>query len=321
MLYLDYSRREGEWLPNRFGGRENLEAIEFLKELNVQVHHHFPGTLTIAEESTAWPGVSRPTHTGGLGFSLKWNMGWMNDTLRFMKQDPVHRKFHHDELTFSLIYAFHENFVLPLSHDEVVHGKGSLLRQMPGDRWQQFANLRLLYSLMWFHPGKKLLFMGNEFGQPQEWDFDESLQWHLLQEDSHRGLSQTVADLNRLLREETSLHQIAFDGQGFEWIDCQNWQESIITFLRKGVSQKDALLIVCNFTPVPRENYRIGVPAADHYVEIFNSDAAHLGGSNIINNNQIPCEQIARHGQEHSVSITVPPLAAVALKPFNATNA
>ena len=244
MLYLDYSRGEGEWLPNCFGGRENLEAIEFLKELNVQVHHHFPGTLTIAEESTAWPGVSRPTHTGGLGFSLKWNMGWMNDTLRFMKQDPVHRKFHHDELTFSLIYAFHENFVLPLSHDEVVHGKDSLLSQMPGDRWQQFANLRLLYSLMWFHPGKKLLFMGNEFGQPQEWDFDESLQWHLLQEDSHRGLSQTVTELNRLLREETSLHQIDFDGQGFEWIDCQNWQESIITFLRKGVSQKDALLIV-----------------------------------------------------------------------------
>ncbi|MDO7713435.1 MAG: 1,4-alpha-glucan branching enzyme, partial [Pirellulales bacterium] len=320
MLYLDYSRREGEWLPNCFGGRENLEAIEFLKELNVQVHHHFPGTLTIAEESTAWPGVSRPTHTGGLGFSLKWNMGWMNDTLRFMKQDPVHRKFHHDELTFSLIYAFHENFVLPLSHDEVVHGKGSLLRQMPGDRWQQFANLRLLYSLMWFHPGKKLLFMGNEFGQPQEWDFDESLQWHLLQEDSHRGLSQTVADLNRLLREETSLHQIDFDGQGFEWIDCQNWQESIIAFLRKGVSQKDALLIVCNFTPVPRENYRIGVPAADHYVEIFNSDAAHLGGSNIINNNQLLCERIARHGREHSVSVTVPPLAAVALKPFHAVN-
>ena len=186
MLYLDYSRRDGEWLPNRFGGRENLEAIEFLKELNVQVHHHFPGTLTIAEESTAWPGVSRPTHTGGLGFSLKWNMGWMNDTLRFMRQDPVHRKFHHDELTFSLIYAFHENFVLPLSHDEVVHGKGSLLSQMPGDTWQQFANLRLLYSWMWFHPGKKLLFMGNEFGQPQEWNFDESLQWHLLQGDSHR---------------------------------------------------------------------------------------------------------------------------------------
>ena len=193
MLYLDYSRREGEWLPNRFGGRENLEAIEFLKELNVQVHHHFPGTLTIAEESTAWPGVSRPTHTGGLGFSLKWNMGWMNDTLRFMKQDPVHRKFHHDELTFSLIYAFHENFVLPLSHDEVVHGKGSLLSQMPGDRWQQFANLRLLYSFMWFHPGKKLLFMGNEFGQPQEWDFDESLQWHLLRGDSHRALQYPAA--------------------------------------------------------------------------------------------------------------------------------
>jgi 1,4-alpha-glucan branching enzyme len=320
MLYLDYSRREGEWLPNCFGGRENLEAIKFLKELNVQIHHHFPGTLTIAEESTAWPGVSRPTHTGGLGFSLKWNMGWMNDILRFMKQDPVHRKFHHDELTFSLIYAFHENFVLPLSHDEVVHGKGSLLSQMPGDKWQQFANLRLLYSFMWFHPGKKLLFMGSEFGQPQEWNFDESLPWHLLQEDSHRGLSQTLIELNRLLREETPLHQIDFDGQGFEWIDCQNWQESIITFLRKGVSPKDVLVIVCNFTPVPRENYRIGVPAADHYIEIFNSDAGQFGGSNVLNNGKLTCETITHHGSDHSVTLTVPPLAAIALKPFGTRN-
>jgi 1,4-alpha-glucan branching enzyme len=297
------------------GGRENLEAIEFLKEFNVQVHHHFPGTLTIAEESTAWPGVSRPTHTGGLGFSLKWNMGWMNDTLRFMRQDPVHRKYHHDELTFSLIYAFHENFVLPLSHDEVVHGKGSLLNQMPGDRWQKFANLRLLYSLMWFHPGKKLLFMGDEFGQPQEWNFDESLSWHFLEDNHHSGLSQTVAELNTLLRQEPALHQIDFDGQGFEWIDCQNWNESIISFLRKGVAQNDTLAIVYNFTPVPRRDYRVGVPLADYYTEVFNSDAAYLGGSNILNKNRLPCESIACHGREHSVSLTVPPLAAVALKP------
>ena len=315
MLYLDYSRRDGEWIPNALGGRENLEAIEFLKEFNVQVHHHFPGTLTIAEESTAWPGVSRPTHTGGLGFSLKWNMGWMNDTLRFMRQDPVHRKYHHDELTFSLIYAFHENFVLPLSHDEVVHGKGSLLNQMPGDRWQKFANLRLLYSLMWFHPGKKLLFMGDEFGQPQEWNFDESLSWHFLEDKDHSGLSQTVAELNTLLRQEPALHQIDFDGQGFEWIDCQNWNESIISFLRKGVAQNDTLAIVYNFTPVPRRDYRVGVPLADYYTEVFNSDAAHLGGSNILNKNRLPCESIACHGREHSVSLTVPPLAAVALKP------
>ncbi|MBQ79948.1 MAG: 1,4-alpha-glucan branching enzyme [Planctomycetaceae bacterium] len=315
MLYLDYSRRDGEWIPNALGGRENLEAIEFLKEFNVQVHHHFPGTLTIAEESTAWPGVSRPTHTGGLGFSLKWNMGWMNDTLRFMRQDPVHRKYHHDELTFSLIYAFHENFVLPLSHDEVVHGKGSLLNQMPGDRWQKFANLRLLYSLMWFHPGKKLLFMGDEFGQPQEWNFDESLSWHFLEDKDHSGLSQTVAELNTLLRQEPALHQIDFDGQGFEWIDCQNWNESIISFLRKGVAQNDTLAIVYNFTPVPRRDYRVGVPLADYYTEVFNSDAAYLGGSNILNKNRLPCESIACHGREHSVSLTVPPLAAVALKP------
>lgn len=315
MLYLDYSRREGEWVPNAFGGRENLEAIEFLKEFNVQVHHHFPGTLTIAEESTAWPGVSRPTHTGGLGFSLKWNMGWMNDTLRFMRQDPVHRKYHHDELTFSLIYAFHENFVLPLSHDEVVHGKGSLLNQMPGDSWQKFANLRLLYSFMWFHPGKKLLFMGDEFGQPEEWDFDKSLQWNVLKDDRHRGLSQTVAELNTLLRQEPSLHQIDFGGQGFEWIDCQNWKESIISFLRKGVAQKDALAIVYNFTPVPRTGYRVGVPRADYYTEIFNSDAAHLGGSDVLNKARLPCEPIACHGREYSVSLTVPPLAAIALKP------
>lgn len=315
MLYLDYSRNEGEWLPNRFGGRENIEAIEFLKQFNIQVHHHFPGVLTIAEESTAWPGVSRPTYTGGLGFSLKWNMGWMNDTLRYMRQDPIHRKYHHDELTFSLIYAFHENFLLPLSHDEVVHGKGSLIEQMPGDRWQKFANLRLLYTLMWCHPGKKLLFMGGEFGQWKEWDFDESLQWHLLDQKEHHGLSRTVADLNKLLQSEPALHEIDFDSRGFEWIDCNNWQESVLAFSRRGAQPADQLVIVCNFTPVPRPDYRIGVPMASIYNERFNSDSMAYGGSGVINNDPLATEPVPYHGQAQSVVLNVPPLGAVVLKP------
>ncbi|MBM4058864.1 MAG: 1,4-alpha-glucan branching protein GlgB, partial [Planctomycetes bacterium] len=230
MLYLDYSRRDGEWEPNRYGGRENLEAIELLKSFNVEVHRHHPGVLTIAEESTAWPAVSRPTYCGGLGFSMKWNMGWMNDTLRYMRHEPIHRKYHHDELTFSLIYAFHENFVLPFSHDEVVHGKGSMLGQMPGDLWQRFANLRLLYAYQWCHPGKKLLFMGSEFGQWAEWNHDTSLDWHLLQWDTHSGLQRCVADLNRLLRREGALHQLDFDGRGFQWIDCHDWSASVLAF-------------------------------------------------------------------------------------------
>ncbi|MFM8953759.1 MAG: 1,4-alpha-glucan branching protein GlgB [Planctomycetaceae bacterium] len=315
MLYLDYSRKDGEWEPNCFGGRENLEAIEFLKTFNVQVHGHFPGTLTIAEESTAWPGVSRPTYLGGLGFSLKWNMGWMNDTLRYMRHDPVHRKYHHDELTFSLIYAFHENFVLPFSHDEVVHGKGSLLDQMPGDLRQKFANLRLLYTYMWCHPGKKLLFMGNEFGQWREWNFDASLDWHLLQHDTHRGLSKAVADLNMLVRREPALHQLDFDGRGFEWIDCHNWQDSVLAFVRRGENPDDFLVVCCNFTPVPREGYRLGVPRGGTYDEIFNGDSAWYGGTNLGNAGGLEAEPVPHHGREHSVSLTLPPLAAVVLKP------
>ena len=314
MLYLDYSRKEGEWVPNRHGGRENLEAIDFIKSFNVQVHSHHPGVLTIAEESTAWAGVSRPTYVGGLGFSLKWNMGWMNDTLRYMRHDPVHRKYHHDELTFSLIYAFHENFVLPFSHDEVVHGKGSLLDQMPGDVWQKFANLRLLYAYMWCHPGKKLLFMGGEFGQWQEWNFDESLHWHLLAGEHHRGLSRAVADLNNLVRREPALHELDFDGLGFEWIDCHNWQDSVLVFIRRGSNSHDELVVCCNFTPVLRQGYRIGVPAPGGYEEIFNSDSAWYGGSNAGNGGLIESSQQPHHGREHSLTLTLPPLAVIVLK-------
>jgi 1,4-alpha-glucan branching enzyme len=315
MLYLDYSRKDGEWAPNCFGGRENLEAIELLKQFNIQVHTHFPGVLTIAEESTAWPGVSRPTYTGGLGFSLKWNMGWMNDTLRYMRHDPVHRKYHHDELTFSLIYAFHENFALPLSHDEVVHGKGSLLDQMPGDLWQKFANLRLLYAYMWCHPGKKLLFMGGEFGQWREWNFDESLEWHLCQFDSHKGLAKSVADLNHLVRRERALHELDFDGRGFEWIDCHNWQDSVLVFLRRAADPADFLVVCCNFTPVPREIYRVGVPHAGIYDEIFNSDSLWYGGTNVGNAGGVLAIDEPHHGREYSVSLSLPPLAAIVLKP------
>ncbi|MFM8634961.1 MAG: 1,4-alpha-glucan branching protein GlgB [Planctomycetia bacterium] len=315
MLYLDYSRKDGEWLPNCFGGRENLDAIEFLKQFNIQVHAHHPGVLTIAEESTAWPGVSRPTYTGGLGFSLKWNMGWMNDTLRYMRHEPVHRKYHHDELTFSLIYAFHENFVLPLSHDEVVHGKGALLDQMPGDLWQKFANLRLLYAYMWCHPGRKLLFMGGEFGQWREWNFDDSLQWHLLQWESHRGLSKAVADLNGLVRREPALHQLDFDGRGFEWIDCHNWQDSVLSFVRRAADPDDFLVICCNFTPVPREGYRIGMPAGGDYEEIFNSDSTYYCGSNMGNQSSLQATATPHHGRSHSLELTLPPLAVIVLKP------
>jgi len=315
MLYLDYSRKDGEWLPNCHGGRENLEAIDFIKSFNVQVHAHHPGVLTIAEESTAWAGVSRPTYVGGLGFSLKWNMGWMNDTLRYMRHDPVHRKYHHDELTFSLIYAFHENFVLPFSHDEVVHGKGSLLDQMPGDTWQKFANLRLLYAYMWCHPGKKLLFMGGEFGQWAEWNFDESLQWHLGQWEKHLGLSRAVADLNRLVRRERSLHELDFDGRGFEWIDCHNWQDSVVAFVRRASDPADFTVVCCNFTPVPRHGYRLGVPEGGLYDEVFNGDSAWYGGGNLGNGGAIAAEHRPAHDREHSLLVTLPPLGVVVLKP------
>jgi 1,4-alpha-glucan branching enzyme len=316
MLYLDYSREEGQWLPNHYGGRENLEAIELLKTFNIQVHEQFPGAVTIAEESTAWGGVSRPTYDGGLGFTFKWNMGWMNDTRRYMRHDPVHRKYHHDELTFSLIYSFHENFVLPLSHDEVVHGKRSLIDQMPGDTWQKFANLRLLYTYMWCHPGKKLLFMGGEFGQWQEWNFDESLQWHLLEWNSHRGLRQAVADLNALVRDEKSLHEVDFEPQGFEWIDCHNWQDSILAFVRRGRSPDDFVVVVCNFTPVVRQGYRLGVPHEGPYQERFNSDSRYYDGSNVGNIGTMMAPTTPHHGRPASLMLTLPPLAAVVLSPW-----
>ncbi|HPZ84281.1 MAG TPA: alpha amylase C-terminal domain-containing protein, partial [Thermogutta sp.] len=305
----------GEWIPNEFGGRENLQAIAFLKLLNEQVHLQFPGALTIAEESTAWPGVSRPTYQGGLGFSMKWNMGWMNDTRTYMRKDPIYRKYHHDQLTFSLIYAFHENFVLPLSHDEVVHGKGSLIDQMPGDWWQKFANLRLLYSYMWTHPGKKLLFMGSDFGQWHEWNCDGELQWELLDWPTHRGLQQCVADLNHLLRREKALHEVDFNWEGFQWIDCHNWEESTLAYIRRAKDPSDYLVIVCNFTPVPRWEHRIGVPEVGRFDEIFNSDAQLYGGGNIGNCGGVVSEPIPWHGFPASMKIVLPPLAADIFKP------
>jgi 1,4-alpha-glucan branching enzyme len=315
MLYLDYSRKEGEWIPNRYGGRENLEAIQMIKDFNEQAHLQYPGVLTIAEESTAWPGVSRPTYDNGLGFTLKWNMGWMNDTLRYIRHEPIHRQYHHNELTFSMVYAFTENFVLPLSHDEVVHGKGSLIAQMAGDLWQKFANLRLLYSYMWTHPGKKILFMGSELAQWHEWNYDTELQWDLLQWDTHRGIQKLVADLNRVLRNESALHQVDFDSSGFEWIDCMNPEDSTLSFIRKSKHNNDFVVVACNFTPVVR-NYRIGLPRAGYYREIFNSDSIHYGGSNVGNFPGVHADANHAHfGRPHSLQMTLPPLATVIFKP------
>ncbi len=315
MIYLDYSRGPNEWIPNEFGGRENLKAISFIKEFNEQVHLQYPGVLTVAEESTAWTGVSRPTYLGGLGFSLKWNMGWMNDTLRYIHHDPVHRKYHHDELTFSLIYAFTENFVLPFSHDEVVHGKGSLLDQVPGDLWQKFANLRLLYGYMYAHPGKKLLFMGNEFGQWHEWDHDTSLQWDLMQWSSHQTLLKYVTDINHLYRREPALHQVDFDPSGFEWIDCHNYEQSTLGWLRRAKDPNDFVLIACNFTPVPRLDHRLGVPELCWYEEILNSDSVYYGGSNLGNALGCQAEEVPWDGRPYSIPIALPPLACVVMKP------
>ena len=315
MIYLDYSKKEGEWIPNVFGGRENLEAIDFLKRFNEIVHRQHPGILTIAEESTAWTGVSRPTHLGGLGFSLKWNMGWMHDILEYFSKDPVYRKHHHGNLTFSLLYAFTENFMLVLSHDEVVHGKSSMLGKMPGDMWQKFANLRLLYGFMYGHPGKKLLFMGGEFGQWDEWDFDHSLDWHLLQYEPHQKLRHYVRDLNRLYRTEPPLYEVDFSYSGFEWIDFHDTEQSVISFIRKGKRADDFLVVVCNFTPLPRYNYRIGVPESGLYKEILNSDSAEYWGSGIGNTEGILSENISWNGRPHSISITLPPLAVVVFKP------
>jgi 1,4-alpha-glucan branching enzyme len=314
MLYLDYSRKQDEWVPNQYGGRENLEAIAFLKRLNEVAYERYPGILTIAEESTAWPSVSRPTYLGGLGFSLKWNMGWMNDTLKYFSADPVHRKYEHNKLTFSLIYAFTENFLLPFSHDEVVHGKNSLLHKMPGDLWQQFANLRLLYAYQYAHPGKKLLFMGQEFAQRHEWTEKHSLDWHLLKYDSHRGVQQMVADLNHLYQAEPALHEVDFDWPGFDWIDANDGDNSVLSFIRRGRAPGDFLVAVLNATPVVRKKYRIGVPEPGTYREVFNSDAERYGGSNVGNQGNAQAEALQHMGRPYSLELTLPPLAAVYLK-------
>lgn len=310
MLYLDYSRNDGEWLPNKHGGRENLEAIDFLRELNIMAHEEFPGALTLAEESTAWPAVSRPTYAGGLGFSMKWNMGWMNDTLSYMQQDPIHRRFHHNELTFSQLYAYTENFVLPFSHDEVVHGKGSLLAKMPGDTWQKFANLRLLFTYQMTWPGKKLNFMGNEFAQVQEWRINHELDWKLLEQKQHRGVQATLRDLNHLYTNTPALHQLDFSSEGFAWIDCQDVDQSVISYLRRTRDDR-FIIVVLNFTPVPRAGYRIGVPTGGNYHEIFNSDSTYYGGSDMGNAGCIATTDKPWMGLPDSIIITLPPLAGV----------
>ncbi|MDT8363101.1 MAG: 1,4-alpha-glucan branching protein GlgB [Nitrosomonas sp.] len=314
MLYLDYSRKPGEWLPNRFGGRENLEAIEFLKELNTMVHGIFPGALTLAEESTAWPAVSRPIYLGGLGFSIKWNMGWMNDTLRYMQNDPIYRRYHHNNLTFSQLYAYTENFILPLSHDEVVHGKGSLLDKMPGDGWQKFANLRLLFVYQMTCPGKKMNFMGNEFGQGREWRVCDQLDWHLLERDCHKGIQTLLRDLNRLYLTLPTLHQLDFLQEGFDWIDCHDADHSVISYQRRA-TDGSFLLVMLNFTPVPQMAYRTGVPQAGQYLEIFNSDSTYYDGSNIGNHDAIQSTPIPWAGRSHSIEIVLPPLAGIILQP------
>ncbi len=315
MLYLDYSRKEGEWIPNRYGGRENLEAIDFLKKLNEVVYHFHPGTQTFAEESTAWPQVTKPTSVGGLGFGCKWNMGWMHDTLVYFSKEAVHRKFHLDKLTFSLWYAFQENFILPLSHDEVVYGKGSLLGKMPGDDWQKFAGLRLLMGWIFTHPGKKLLFMGGEFGQRQEWDHEKSLDWDLLQHPSHKGVKLWVRDLNHLYLREAALHDGDFAAEGFEWIDFSDQESSVVGFLRHSLSGSRPVLVVCNFTPVERSNYLMGVPKGGLWRELLNSDALEYGGSGRGNLGMVSAYRRFRHGQDYSLSLTLPPLSLVILAP------
>jgi 1,4-alpha-glucan branching enzyme len=317
MLYLDYSREEGEWIPNEHGGNENLGAVAFLKRMNELVYGQFPGAFTIAEESTSWPMVSKPTDMGGLGFGYKWNMGWMNDTLEYISKEPVHRKFHQDSLTFSLLYAFSENFVLPLSHDEVVHGKGSLLARMPGDRWQQFANLRLYLSYMYAHPGKKLLFMGAEFGQRDEWDHDKQIQWEQLGDPLHKGVSTLVKDLNRIYREQPALHQLDCEERGFSWIDCSDRNQSIVSFIRRAADPDDFVVFVCNFTPVVRERYELGVPKPGKYSEIFNSDSSYYRGSDVGNASEAEAFVNPKHGQSCSLTLTIPPLAALILRPKN----
>ena len=315
MLYLDYSRKEGEWVPNEYGGRENLEAISFLRRMNQVAYGDFPSIRTIAEESTAWPMVTKPVHLGGLGFGEKWNMGWMHDILEYFSKDPVHRKHHHSELTFSIWYAFSENFVLPLSHDEVVYGKGSLLEKMPGDDWRKFANLRLLLGYMFTHPGKKILFMGGEIGQRKEWDHDQSLDWNLLEYDSHQGIHNWVRDLNRFYGKTPALYERDFDQNGFEWIDFSDWENSVVSFLRRGKSPEEAVLVVCNFTPVPRNNYRVGVPEKGVWKEALNSDSRGYWGSGQGNMGKAEARPIPYHGRTHSLSLTLPPLSVLIFVP------
>lgn len=315
MLYLDYARKEGEWIPNRHGGRENLEAVEFLRVLNRSVYRDHPDAMTIAEESTAWPMVSRPTDMGGLGFGMKWNMGWMHDTLSYMQQEPIHRKYHHNQLTFSLVYAFNENFMLPLSHDEVVYGKGSLIGKMPGDNWQKFANLRTLFGYMWTHPGKKLLFMGCEFGQRREWAHEGELDWKSLDGAEHAGVQRFVKELNRVYRSEPALHEVDFEPAGFEWVEGGDAAHSVIAFLRKARAPgAEPLLVACNFTPVPRQNYVVGVPGAGFWREIVNSDARDYGGSGWGNLGGLRSAPVPSHGRSHSLALTLPPLSVIVLK-------
>ena len=314
MLYLDYSRKPGEWVPNQYGGRENLEAIEFIRHVNHVVHEQFPGTLMIAEESTSWPMVSKPAHLGGLGFDMKWNMGWMHDTLDYMEKDPIHRSYHHGKMTFGIWYAWSENFILPFSHDEVVHLKKSMLSKTPGDIWQKFANLRLLYGYMTGHPGKKLLFMGGEFGQWREWNHDRALDWELLDQTEHQQLHAWVQDLNRLYRTTPSLYERDFEPAGFQWIDCNDNFRSILSFLRFGKNEEESVAFICNFTPVPRHNYRVGVPWGGQWQEVLNSDSEYYGGSGIGNFGEVRAEERESHGRPYSVNLMLPPLGVVILK-------
>jgi 1,4-alpha-glucan branching enzyme len=315
MLYLDYSRQAGEWVPNRFGGRENLEAIDFLRQLNTLTHGEAPGSIMVAEESTAFPAVSRPTYVGGLGFTYKWNMGWMNDILQYISKDPVHRRWEHRHLTFSLLYAFTENFILPFSHDEVVHGKRSMIDKIPGDAWQKAATLRALYGLMYSHPGKKLMFMGSEFGQWSEWNHDRSLDWHLLGDGPyHSGLQRLVQTLNWFYGRERAFHELDFEPAGFEWIDCNDNENSVISFIRRARDPHDSLVVLLNFTPVVREGYRIGVPEAGYYAELLNSDSSLFGGGDVGNGGGVRTEPIPSHGQQQSLRLTLPPLACLFLK-------
>jgi 1,4-alpha-glucan branching enzyme len=316
MLYLDYSRKAGEWAPNEFGGREDLDAVRFLKELNEVLHRDEPGVISAAEESTAWPGVSRPTYLGGLGFGFKWNMGWMHDTLGYFEEDPIHRRYHHHELTFSLMYAFTENFILPLSHDEVVHGKGSLIDKMAGDRWQKLANLRALYAYMWAHPGKKLLFMGQEFAQSDEWSYERSLDWHLLEYGEHAGVQSLVRDINRVYKETPALWEVDFNSRGFYWIEPNDTDANVVAFARAGADpEQDVLVCVCNLSPVPRPGYRVGLPRSGQWIERFNSDSSHYGGTDTGNLGGVEATARGWHGQPFSAEVTLPPLGVVWLVP------